>query len=140
MKTITIECVREADPALIVRDESGKVFRRIPSDTNIDAHTDSDDVAQEVCEALGWLKPQYIEHDGGVIMLTWYSEPENTVEILGALFILDDIAERMDDEVREAAHDKLAPCDAQEFADAYCKMHLEKFGELFDPREDWQCQ
>ena len=37
----------------------------------------------------------------------------------------------MDDEIREALHSELAPCTEQEFFDAYCKAHEEKYGEEF---------
>lgn len=37
----------------------------------------------------------------------------------------------MDDEIREALHAELAPCTDQEFFDAYCKAHEEKYGEEF---------
>lgn len=37
----------------------------------------------------------------------------------------------MDDEIREALHAELAPCTEQEFFDAYCKAHEEKYGEEF---------
>lgn len=39
----------------------------------------------------------------------------------------------MDDELRESVHFELAPCADQEFFDAYCKRHFEKFGEEFEP-------
>jgi len=38
----------------------------------------------------------------------------------------------MDDEIREALHEEIAPCTDQEFFDAYAKAHSEKFG------EDWE--
>lgn len=37
----------------------------------------------------------------------------------------------MDDKIREALHAELAPCTEQEFFDAYCKAHEEKYGEEF---------
>lgn len=37
----------------------------------------------------------------------------------------------MDDEIREALHAELAPCTEQEFFDAYCKAHEEKYGDEF---------
>lgn len=37
----------------------------------------------------------------------------------------------MDDEIREALHAELAPCTEQEFFDAYCKAHAEKYSEEF---------
>lgn len=37
----------------------------------------------------------------------------------------------MDNEIREALHAELAPCTEQEFFDAYCEAHEEKYGEEF---------
>lgn len=41
------------------------------------------------------------------------------------------IAEYMDDEIREAVHAELAPCNDEEFLTEYMKRHLEKYGEEF---------
>ena len=40
-------------------------------------------------------------------------------------------AKLMDETLREAIHNEMAPCDAQAFADEYCRRHLEQFGERF---------
>jgi hypothetical protein len=37
----------------------------------------------------------------------------------------------MDDEIREAVHDDLAPCSDARFLWEYCKRHQEKYGESF---------
>ena len=37
----------------------------------------------------------------------------------------------MDDEIREALHQSMAPCTEQAFFDAYCEAHEEKYGEDF---------
>lgn len=37
----------------------------------------------------------------------------------------------MDDEIREDLHMSIAPCTNQEFFDAYCKAHAEKYGEAW---------
>ena len=37
----------------------------------------------------------------------------------------------MDDDIREALHQSIAPCTEQEFFDAYCEAHEEKYGEEF---------
>ena len=42
----------------------------------------------------------------------------------------------MDDDLREQLHMDLAPCTDQEFFDAYCKLHLETFGEEFEPNQE----
>lgn len=38
----------------------------------------------------------------------------------------------MDDELCEVLHNELAPCADQEFFDAYCIAHKQKFGEVFE--------
>ena len=38
----------------------------------------------------------------------------------------------MDGEICEELNDEIAPCTDQEFFDAYCKAHEEKFGEEFE--------
>lgn len=43
----------------------------------------------------------------------------------------DAIVNYMDRDIAEELHSKLAPCSAQEFFNAYCKAHEEKFGETF---------
>lgn len=50
----------------------------------------------------------------------------------GYEFDFDACVNLMDDEVREEVHAELAPCTDQEFFDAYCKAHEEKFGEEFE--------
>lgn len=35
----------------------------------------------------------------------------------------------MDDDIREELHSEICGCTEQEFFDAYCKAHEEKFGE-----------
>lgn len=37
----------------------------------------------------------------------------------------------MDDDIREDLHNNMAPCTEQEFLDAYCKAHVEKYGAEF---------
>ena len=37
----------------------------------------------------------------------------------------------MDDDIREELHRELAPCGEEEFLEAYCKAHKEKYGEEF---------
>lgn len=38
----------------------------------------------------------------------------------------------MDDDIREMLHEEIAPCTDQEFFDAYCKAHEERFGEEWE--------
>lgn len=49
----------------------------------------------------------------------------------GCYYTMDELANYMDDEIREDLHSKMAPCAAQEFVDAYVKRHFDKFGEEF---------
>lgn len=37
----------------------------------------------------------------------------------------------MDDDIREALHSEMSPCEPQEFIDAYAAAHAKKFGETF---------
>lgn len=38
----------------------------------------------------------------------------------------------MDDEIREMLHQEIAPCTDQEFFDAYCKAHEDRFDEEWE--------
>lgn len=38
----------------------------------------------------------------------------------------------MDDEIREMLHGEIAPCTDQEFFDAYCKAHEDRFDEEWE--------
>ena len=38
----------------------------------------------------------------------------------------------MDDEIREMLHEEIAPCTDQEFFDAYCEAHEDKFDEEWE--------
>ena len=38
----------------------------------------------------------------------------------------------MDDEIREMLHQEITPCTDQEFFDAYCKAHEDKFDEEWE--------
>lgn len=62
-----------------------------------------------------------------------------TVTVLGAEFNFNDLAAMwFDPDICNAVYDELSPCSPQAFVDEYCKRHLLAFGEVFDPREDWQ--
>lgn len=62
---------------------------------------------------------------------------ENTTVIndSGDRIDFDAAVNLMDDDLREAIHAELAPCSNQEFFEAYCKAHFEKFGEEFEPNK-----
>ena len=45
---------------------------------------------------------------------------------------MEAVVNMMDDEIREALHNKLAPCTDQEFVDAYVTAHRAKYGEQFE--------
>lgn len=53
--------------------------------------------------------------------------------------IFEAVVSIMDDEIREAIHDRLAPCTEQEFFDAYCKAHEAKYGEEFECAKENAC-
>lgn len=45
----------------------------------------------------------------------------------------------MDDEIREALHMELAPCEDQEFFTAYEKAHYDKYGEEWELSKENPC-
>lgn len=45
----------------------------------------------------------------------------------------------MDDEIREELNFDLSPCSDQEFFDAYCKAHEEKYGEEWELSKENPC-
>ena len=45
---------------------------------------------------------------------------------------MDVVVHMMDGEIREELHNKLAPCAAQKFVDAYVVAHRAKYGEQFE--------
>ena len=49
----------------------------------------------------------------------------------GQMVDYDGAVQLMDDEIREDLHSKASAWTEQEFMDAYCKAHLEKYGEEF---------
>lgn len=53
------------------------------------------------------------------------------VMLNGSEIDFDAAVNLMDDEIREEIHAELAPCDDQEFLDAYVDRHAEKYGEDF---------
>lgn len=44
----------------------------------------------------------------------------------------DECVQYMDDEIREKLHMEIGGCTEQEFLDAYCEEHEEKYGEEFE--------
>lgn len=53
----------------------------------------------------------------------------------GILIDFDIAVSLMDDDIRERVHYELAPCTDQEFFDRYCRYHIEKFGDDFQPAQ-----
>ncbi len=53
------------------------------------------------------------------------------VQIAGQEVDFDGAVNLMNDEIRDKLHDEMAPCGHQEFIDAYCREHAEKFGAEF---------
>ena len=72
---------------------------------------DATELAQEAQEAL--------EEMESIVMLGQWTGP------------LAVAANLMDDEIRERLHNEMAPCEDQDFLDAYAAAHLVKFGETF---------
>lgn len=50
----------------------------------------------------------------------------------GVLIDAELAAMMMDEELREELHATIAPCTEQDFFNAYCEAHQEKFGEEFE--------
>ena len=45
---------------------------------------------------------------------------------------MDAVVNMMDCDIREELHNKLSPCTAQKFVDAYVVAHRAKYGEQFE--------
>lgn len=45
----------------------------------------------------------------------------------------------MDEDIMENLHDTITPCTEQEFFDAYCAAHLEKYDEEFEMAKENPC-
>ena len=70
-----------------------------------------------------------IKKNGGIIMVTVKNQ-------YGVEISFDAAVALMDDETREEVHADIAPCSEQEFFDAYCKAHYDRFGEDFEPAKE----
>lgn len=75
-------------------------------------------------EAVG-LVLDYLENDG------WFSRP-SVINPYGEIVPVNVAVQLMDDDLREKLHRELAPCREQAFFGAYCRAHLEKFGEVWE--------
>lgn len=58
-------------------------------------------------------------------------EEKDTVILNGEEISFNVAVALMDNEICEQIHMELAPCENQEFLDAYVKAHQEKYGEEF---------
>lgn len=56
----------------------------------------------------------------------------NIINMNGIEINFDAAVSLMDDEIREAIHDELAPCTEQAFFSAYERAHAEKYGEAWE--------
>ena len=56
----------------------------------------------------------------------------NKVLLNGYEVDFDAVVNMMDDNIREALHNKLAPCTTQKFIDAYEVAHRAKYGKQFE--------
>ena len=70
-----------------------------------------------------------IKKNGGIIMVTVKNQ-------YGVEISFDAAVALMDDDIREEVHADIAPCSEQEFFDAYCKAHYDRFGEDFEPAKE----
>ncbi len=61
----------------------------------------------------------------------WFSRP-SVINPFGEIIPANVAVQLMDDDLREALHCKMAPCREQDFFDAYCGAHREKFGEVWE--------
>lgn len=80
------------------------------------------------CYVLGEainLVLDYLENDG------WFSRP-SVINPYGEIVPANVAIQLMNDDLREELHRKLTPYSEQDFFDAYCKAHLEKFGETWE--------
>lgn len=57
---------------------------------------------------------------------------EEAKELLERIDIVGLAEGYMDDEIREAIHAKLAPCDDLTFLTAYLEAHFEKYGQMLE--------
>jgi hypothetical protein len=53
------------------------------------------------------------------------------ITLNGEQIEMDVAVHYMDDEIREAIHEEMAPCPDQQFVDAYVAAHKQKHGEDF---------
>ncbi len=81
------------------------------------SHDQAEMVASNVLQRAGYN----VNARGGVTIL-------RTVDLQGKPADFDAAVELMDDDIREALHDKIAPCSDQAFIDAYVAAHAEAFG------------
>lgn len=82
------------------------------------------------CEYVSWMDPDMnLPEDltGESLMIAWNDIIE---EDLCSKW--DYIVSLMDDDIREAVHDKFAPCSRIEFLEEYKKQHLRKYGKEFN--------
>jgi len=88
----------------------------------------------------GWKLPQGLTAER--LFETWNQIADDSGYVLtnnGKTIDFEAAVNIMDDDLREVIHNDLAPCSNQEFYDEYCKRHLEKFDEEFEPdKEDGQ--
>lgn len=57
----------------------------------------------------------------------------------GVIIDFISVLEFMDDDLAEELHNDLAPCNDQAFFEAYCKAHLDKYGEEFEFNKKSPC-
>lgn len=60
---------------------------------------------------------------------------KTVINSAGTAIDFDAAVALMDNETRETLHDRIAPCTEQEFFDAYCAAHAEKYSEEWEPNK-----
>lgn len=149
MRTIKIEDmsdVGQSPQLLVIVEELGKswcewlnndgrpetVDTAVQSD-NTFGEEDADTIRDDITATLA-----YIEEDAGAdliekIKARLQGDYDNAVLVDGPDGVrpYSVYVNMMDDDIREELHAELSPCTCQEFLDAYCKAHEEKYGEEF---------
>lgn len=74
----------------------------------------------------------YLENGG------WFDRP-SVINPHGEIIPVNVAIQLMNDDLREELHRELAPCREQDFFEAYCEAHEEKFGEVWELAKSNPC-
>lgn len=86
---------------------------------------------QEFCKQFEKEDNEGSDPKGNEYFLAGEEDENGLVFVNGNKVSMSAAAALMDDEIREEVHRMLAPCSNQDFCDAYCRMHLGKYGTPF---------